>query len=102
MQDYSKTPGFGLDAQKYGIDPSLTTVGQQGSAFGGLFGSDSFGQGGFMSSMPGYILGGLSYLEGKKNNKLSRKERNYNLARKQTENAADHKYKNNWEGINFA
>jgi len=71
------------------------------SAFNSVMGSNSFGNGGFMSNLPGYALGALSYLDQKKTNKLNRKVTQYGLDRKQTEDAAYDKYKKDWSGMSF-
>ena len=87
-----------VQGQSLGLDG---TIDAGGSMFANMFGANSMGNGGFMSNLPGYALGALSYLDQKKTNKLNRKVTQYGLDRKQTEDAAYDKYKKDWSGMSF-
>ncbi len=67
-----------------------------GSFLDNMMGESAFGSGGFMSNLPGYALGALSYLDQKKTNKLNRKVTNTNLARQTKENADYDAFRNSW------
>ena len=64
--------------------------------------SSAFGNGGFMSNLPGYAISAFSAYDQNKTNKLNRKATQYALDRKQTEDKAYDKYKSDWSKMSFA
>ncbi len=82
-------------------DPMQQAMNPMSSAFNSVMGADSFGKGGFMSSLPGYAISAFSAYDQNKTNKLNRKATQYALDRKQTEDKAYDKYKSDWSGMSF-
>jgi len=100
VTDQGLGDGYGTNVET-GITTGAPQVG--GSSFMDMFSGGNKGfQSSFMGQLPGYILGGLSYVDQKKTNDLNRKSTKYALDRKQTEDKAYDKYKSDWSKMSFA
>jgi hypothetical protein len=72
------------------------------SSFASMFGLGGNNRaGGMFGSLPGYVLGGLSYLDQKKTNDLNRKATQYALDRKRKEDKDYDNYRNTWSHLSF-